>query len=42
MTPYLAYLPAEELGVSAVLAAVTAGIFLGWHAPSITDAATRL
>jgi len=42
MTPYLAYLPAEALDVSAVLAAVTAGIYLGWFAPHITDAETRL
>lgn len=41
-TPYLAYLPAEALGVSAVLAAVTAGIYLGWHAPRIADPDTRI
>ena len=33
MTAYVAYLPAEALGVSGVLAAVTAGIYLGWRAP---------
>jgi len=39
---YLAYLPAERLGVSAVLATVTTGIYLGWHAPELTTPATRL
>jgi monovalent cation/hydrogen antiporter len=39
---YLAYLPAEAAGVSAVLAAVTAGIYLGWYAPELTTAQTRL
>jgi len=29
ITPYAAYLPAELLGASGVLAAVTAGLFLG-------------
>jgi Na+/H+ antiporter len=42
LTPYLAYLPAEALGVSAVLAAVTVGIYLGWYTPELTDAETRL
>ena len=32
MTGYFAFLPADLLGFSAVLAAVTAGIYLGWHA----------
>jgi Na+/H+ antiporter len=42
LTGYLAYLPAEALGVSAVLAAVTVGIYMGWHTPELTDADTRL
>jgi CPA1 family monovalent cation:H+ antiporter len=42
LTGYLAYLPAEALGVSAVLAAVTAGIYLGWYTPELTNAETRL
>jgi Na+/H+ antiporter len=42
LTGYLAYLPAEALDVSAVLAAVTAGIFVGWHAPTLTTPALRL
>jgi len=42
LTGYLAYLPAEALGVSAVLAAVTVGIYLGWHTPELTNAETRV
>ncbi|HEY2714606.1 MAG TPA: Na+/H+ antiporter [Solirubrobacterales bacterium] len=41
-TGYAAFLPADELGVSGVLAAVTAGIYLGWHAPELISAETRL
>ena len=33
-TPYLAYIPAEELGVSGVLAAVTVGLYLAYQAPT--------
>jgi Na+/H+ antiporter len=33
VTPFLAYLPAERLHVSGVLATVTTGIYLGWHSP---------
>jgi Na+/H+ antiporter len=42
VTPYFAYLPAEALGVSAVLAAVTTGIYLGWHSPELITPATRI
>jgi CPA1 family monovalent cation:H+ antiporter len=42
ITPYLAYLPAEALGVSAVLAAVTSGIWLGWRAPRLITSTTRI
>lgn len=42
LTPFAAYLPAERLHVSGVLATVTAGIFLGWHAPMIVSARYRL
>jgi CPA1 family monovalent cation:H+ antiporter len=42
LTGYAAFLPADALGVSAVLAAVTTGIYMGWHAPELTDARTRL
>ena len=42
LTPFLAYLPAERLHVSGVLATVTAGIYLGWHSPLIVKARFRL
>jgi CPA1 family monovalent cation:H+ antiporter len=41
-TAYFAYLPAELLGVSGVIAAVAAGVYLGWHAPRLIAPATRL
>src|ERR687895_1653052 len=41
-TGYAAYLPAELLDVSGVLAAVTAGLYVGWRAPEISTAPTRL
>ncbi len=42
MTGYFAFLPAEAFGVSGVLAAVTAGVYLGWHTPELTNAQVRL
>ena len=42
LTPYAAYLPAEQLGVSGVMAAVTVGVWLGWQASELTDHTTRL
>lgn len=42
LTPFLAYLPAESLHVSGVLATVAAGIYLGWHSPLTLAARTRL
>ena len=39
---YAAYLPAEELGFSGVLAAVTTGVYLGWMAPRISSANVRM
>ena len=39
---YAAYLPAEELGVSGVIAAVTVGLVTGRHAHEITTAGSRL
>ena len=39
---FVAYLPAEALGVSGVLAAVTTGIYLGWQAPHISTAQMRI
>jgi monovalent cation/hydrogen antiporter len=41
-TGYAAYLPADRLGASGVLAAVTAGIYIGWHAPELSSVSTRL
>ena len=42
VTPFVAYLPAERLHASGVLATVAAGIFLGWHSPLMISARTRL
>jgi CPA1 family monovalent cation:H+ antiporter len=42
LTPFAAYLPAEHFGISGVLAVVSAGLYLGWKLPEITDFQTRL
>ncbi len=42
LTPYAVYLPAEELGLSGVIAAVTVGVVLGWRASELTNHTTRL
>lgn len=42
LTPFIAYLVAERLHASGVLAVVAAGIFLGWHSPVIVNARFRL
>jgi len=42
VTAYLAYLPAAAVGASGVLAAVTAGVYLGWRSPELITPATRL
>ncbi|HEX6490815.1 MAG TPA: Na+/H+ antiporter [Gaiellaceae bacterium] len=42
LSGYLAYLPAAAVGVSGVLAAVTIGIYMGWHTPELTTERTRL
>jgi CPA1 family monovalent cation:H+ antiporter len=42
LTAYAAYVPAERAGVSAVLAAVTVGCYVGWRAPEIASPTTRL
>src|SRR5262245_35527947 len=42
MTGYIAFIPAELMGVSAVLATVTAGVYLGWHTSELTNAQVRL
>jgi CPA1 family monovalent cation:H+ antiporter len=42
LSAYAAYLPAEELGVSGVIAAVTVGVYMGWHTPELTTPVTRM
>src|SRR5262249_5809465 len=42
LTPYAAYLPAEVMGASGVLAAVTAGLYLGRRASRIMGSDVRL
>jgi Na+/H+ antiporter len=42
LTPFAAYVPAEELGVSGVLAVVTAGLIVGHRSLELTGAETRL
>jgi monovalent cation/hydrogen antiporter len=42
LSGYAAYLPAEAIHASGVLAAVTTGLVLGWRAPQISTAAMRL
>jgi monovalent cation/hydrogen antiporter len=42
LTGYLAFLPATALGVSGVLAVVTAGVYMGWYTPELTTVQTRL
>jgi Na+/H+ antiporter len=41
-TAYFAYLPAELIGVSGILAAVTVGIYMGRLTSQLTSATTRL
>jgi len=42
LSGFFGYLPAHALGVSGVLAAVTVGIYMGWHTPEVTSAQVRL
>jgi Na+/H+ antiporter len=42
VTGYLAYIPADLLNASGVLAVVTAGVYIGWHTPELTTVQTRL
>jgi monovalent cation/hydrogen antiporter len=42
LTPFAAYIPAERLHVSGVLAVVAAGLFLGWRTPQVLTSRTRL
>jgi len=42
LTPFLAYIPADWLGLSGVLAVVAVGLYLGRQGPRIVSAATRV
>ncbi len=42
LTPYLAYIPAERLHVSGILATVACGVYLGWRAEGIFRPEVRL
>ena len=42
LTPFVAYLAAERIGTSGVLAVVTAGLYLGWRLPELLSFQTRL
>ena len=42
ITGYIAFLPAERLHLSGVLAVVAAGLYLGWRGPELSSPATRL
>jgi monovalent cation/hydrogen antiporter len=39
---YVAFLPADEIGASGVLAAVACGIYLGWRSPELISPTVRL
>jgi CPA1 family monovalent cation:H+ antiporter len=42
LSPFIVYLSAEHLHVSSVLAVVTAGLWLGWRAPTMLSSQIRL
>jgi CPA1 family monovalent cation:H+ antiporter len=42
VTPFVAYVPAEKVGVSGVLAVVTAGVYVGARSLDILEPGTRL
>ena len=42
LTPFLAYIPADRLGLSGVLATVAVGLYLGRRGPRFTRAASRV
>ena len=42
LSGYAAYIPAEELGLSGVIAAVTVGVYMGWHTPELTTPIMRI
>lgn len=41
LTPYLAYIPAEKLHVSGILATVACGVYLGWRSEGIFRSQVR-
>ena len=42
LTPYVAYIPAEQLHLSGILAAVACGVYLGWRSEGIFRPQVRL
>ncbi|MES2329325.1 MAG: Na+/H+ antiporter [Bacteroidota bacterium] len=42
LTPYLAYIAAEEIHVSGILSVVTAGLIISWRSPEIFSYQTRM
>jgi CPA1 family monovalent cation:H+ antiporter len=42
LSGYAAFIPASLVGASGVLAVVTAGLIVGWHAPALISPQTRL
>ena len=42
MTGYFAFIPANAVGASGVIAVVTAGVYLGWRTPELTSVDSRL
>jgi monovalent cation/hydrogen antiporter len=42
LSGYLAYIPAQALDVSGVLAAVSVGVYLGWRSPELSTPAMRM
>src|SRR5207253_2210011 len=42
LSGYLAYIPAQALHVSGVLAAVVVGVYLGWRSPELSTPAMRM
>ncbi len=42
LTPYLAYIAAEEMHVSGILSVVTAGLIISWRSPEIFSYQTRM
>jgi CPA1 family monovalent cation:H+ antiporter len=42
LSGYAAYLPAQALGASGVIAAVVTGVYVGWYTPQLTTPVMRL